>query len=81
LNEEVESCIGSSSRTAQRQKVVSPHRLNRKTKLIFVETIGNPRMDVPDIPAIAEIAHKANIPLLTEALTITLSFAKIASSY
>ncbi|MHC4752044.1 MAG: O-acetylhomoserine aminocarboxypropyltransferase/cysteine synthase family protein [Planctomycetota bacterium] len=40
--------------------------INSKTKLIFVETIGNPRMDVPDIPAIAEIAHKANIPLIVD---------------
>jgi O-acetylhomoserine (thiol)-lyase len=36
------------------------------TKLIFVETIGNPRMDVPDVPAIAEIAHKANVPLIVD---------------
>jgi O-acetylhomoserine (thiol)-lyase len=40
--------------------------INDKTKLIFVETIGNPRMDVPDIPAIAEIAHKANIPFVVD---------------
>ncbi|MBW2220253.1 MAG: O-acetylhomoserine aminocarboxypropyltransferase/cysteine synthase, partial [Deltaproteobacteria bacterium] len=40
--------------------------INDKTKLIFVETIANPRMDVPDIPAIAEIAHKANIPLVVD---------------
>lgn len=40
--------------------------INDKTKLIFVETIGNPKMDVPDIAAIAEIAHKANIPLVVD---------------
>ena len=40
--------------------------LNEKTKLIFIETIGNPRMDVPDMPAIAEIAHKAGIPLIVD---------------
>jgi O-acetylhomoserine (thiol)-lyase len=40
--------------------------INSKTKVIFIETIGNPRMDVPDIPAIAEIAHKANIPLVVD---------------
>ena len=37
-----------------------------KTKLIFVETVGNPRMDVPDIQAIADIAHKANIPFIVD---------------
>ncbi len=40
--------------------------LNSKTKLIFIETIGNPRMDVPDIPSIVEIARKANIPLVVD---------------
>jgi len=40
--------------------------IDDKTKLIFVETIGNPRMDVPDIPAIAKIARKANIPLVVD---------------
>jgi O-acetylhomoserine (thiol)-lyase len=40
--------------------------INDKTKLIFVETIGNPRMDVPDIPAIADIAHQANVPLIVD---------------
>ena len=40
--------------------------LNEKTKLIFIETIGNPRMDVPDMPAIAGIAHKAGIPLIVD---------------
>ena len=40
--------------------------INDRTKLIFIETICNPGMDVPDIPAIADIAHKANIPLLVD---------------
>jgi O-acetylhomoserine (thiol)-lyase len=40
--------------------------INPRTKLIFVETIGNPRMDVPDMRAIGEIAHKANIPLVVD---------------
>ena len=40
--------------------------INDKAKLIFVETVGNPRMDVPDIPAIAQIAHKANIPFIVD---------------
>jgi O-acetylhomoserine (thiol)-lyase len=40
------------------------------TRLIFVETIGNPKMDVPDIAAIASIARRAGIPLLLDA-TVT----------
>ncbi|MHC4511462.1 MAG: aminotransferase class I/II-fold pyridoxal phosphate-dependent enzyme [Planctomycetota bacterium] len=41
-----------------------------KTRLIFVETIGNPRMDVPDIPAISKIACEVNIPLIVDS-TVT----------
>jgi len=36
------------------------------TKLVIGETIGNPGLEVLDIPAIAEIAHKAGIPLLID---------------
>ena len=45
--------------------------INSKTKVIFIETIGNPRMDVPEIPAIAEIARKANIPLVVDSTVTT----------
>lgn len=37
-----------------------------KTKLIFVETIGNPKMDVPDIAALARLAHRHSIPLIVD---------------
>ena len=47
--------------------------VNDRTKLIFVETIGNPQMDVPDIPAIAKIAHQANIPFVVDN-TVTTPF-------
>ena len=40
--------------------------INDRTKLVFVETIGNPRMDVPDIPGIAEITRNAGIPLIVD---------------
>ena len=36
------------------------------TKLIFIETLGNPRSDVVDIEAISKIAHKHNIPLVID---------------
>lgn len=39
---------------------------NEKTRVIFVETIGNPGMDVPDLRALAEIAHRANVPLVVD---------------
>ena len=34
------------------------------TKAIFIETLGNPNSDIPDIDALAEIAHAHNIPLV-----------------
>jgi len=40
--------------------------IDARTKLIFIETIGNPRMDVPDIPAVAAMAHEAGIPLVVD---------------
>jgi O-acetylhomoserine (thiol)-lyase len=36
------------------------------TKLLFGETVGNPGMDVLDIPTVAAIAHEAGLPLLVD---------------
>lgn len=40
--------------------------IDDNTRLLYVETIGNPRVDVPDFEAIAEIAHEAGIPLVVD---------------
>ena len=40
--------------------------INEKTKAIYAETIGNPKLDVPDFEAIADIAHQAGIPLVVD---------------
>ncbi|MDR0963392.1 MAG: aminotransferase class I/II-fold pyridoxal phosphate-dependent enzyme, partial [Clostridium sp.] len=45
-------------------EVESKIRVN--TKLIFVETLGNPRSDVTDIRAIADLAHRHGIPLIVD---------------
>ncbi len=37
-----------------------------KTRAIYTETIGNPKLDVPDFEAISEIAHEAGIPLVVD---------------
>jgi O-acetylhomoserine (thiol)-lyase len=37
-----------------------------ETRLVFGETIGNPGLEVLDIPALAEIAHTAGVPLLID---------------
>jgi O-acetylhomoserine (thiol)-lyase len=40
--------------------------IDEDTRLLFVETIGNPRLDVPDFEALADIAHAAGIPLVVD---------------
>jgi O-acetylhomoserine (thiol)-lyase len=37
-----------------------------RTRALFVETVGNPKLDVPDFSALAEIAHEAGIPLVVD---------------
>jgi len=36
------------------------------TKAVYVETIGNPRLDVPDLRSLADVAHAAGIPLVVD---------------
>lgn len=36
------------------------------TKLVFIETLGNPNSDIPDIDAIAAIAHRHGLPLVID---------------
>jgi O-acetylhomoserine (thiol)-lyase len=40
--------------------------IDGKTKAVYVETIGNPRLDVPDFETIAAIAHKHGVPLIVD---------------
>jgi O-acetylhomoserine (thiol)-lyase len=41
------------------------------TKLFFGETVGNPALDVLDIPTVSAIAHEAGVPLLVDATLTT----------
>jgi O-acetylhomoserine/O-acetylserine sulfhydrylase len=43
------------------EKLIDP-----KTKALYIETIGNPRLNVPDIKAIADVAHRHSIPLIVD---------------
>ncbi|MCR5602552.1 MAG: O-acetylhomoserine aminocarboxypropyltransferase/cysteine synthase [Lachnospiraceae bacterium] len=40
--------------------------IKENTRGIFIETLGNPNSDIPDIDAISEIAHKHGIPLVID---------------
>lgn len=46
------------------EEVKSAVRAN--TKAIYIETLGNPNSDIPDIDALAEIAHANGIPLVID---------------
>jgi O-acetylhomoserine (thiol)-lyase len=37
-----------------------------ETKLLYAETVGNPKLDTLDIAAVADIAHEAGIPLIVD---------------
>ena len=43
------------------EKAIQPN-----TKLVYLETLGNPNSDIPDIDAIAAIAHKHGLPLVID---------------
>ena len=40
--------------------------IDLKTKALYIETIGNPRLNVPDIKKIAKLAHHHSIPLIVD---------------
>ena len=40
--------------------------INEHTRLIFAETIGNPRLDVTDIRKLSELAHSHDLPLIID---------------
>ena len=40
--------------------------IRENTRAVYIETLGNPNSDIPDIDAIAEIAHRHNLPLVVD---------------
>jgi len=45
--------------------------INDQTKLIFAEIIGNPKLDIPDIEGISNLAKEANIPFILDGTSAT----------
>ena len=45
--------------------------IHPSTRLLFGETVGNPGLEVLDIPAVAQIAHDAGVPLLVDSTFTT----------
>ena len=50
---------------------VRQRRSDPNTRLVFGETLGNPGLDVLDIPRVAEVAHAAGLPLLVDSTFTT----------
>jgi O-acetylhomoserine (thiol)-lyase len=50
-----------STRPEAFRKAITP-----KTRALFAETIGNPKLDVPDFEALSKIAHEAGVPLVVD---------------
>jgi O-acetylhomoserine (thiol)-lyase len=40
--------------------------IDETTRAVYVETIGNPKLDVPDFRALADVAHTAGVPLVVD---------------
>lgn len=40
--------------------------IKENTRAIYIETLGNPNSDIPDIDALSELAHKYGIPLVVD---------------
>lgn len=51
--------------------------ITEKTKIIFLESVGNPNMRLPDIKAIAEIANKHNVALIVDNTITPLSISPL----
>lgn len=56
---------------APRDKDAWRAAIRPETRLLFGEAIGNPGLEVLDVPGIAEIAHEAWVPLLVDATLLT----------
>lgn len=59
--------LGIETRFADIDKLQSfKDAITEKTKAVYVETIGNPKIDVADIEGLANIAHEAGVPLIVD---------------
>ena len=62
----IETTFVSPRNVEEFRKAIKPN-----TRLLFGETLGNPGLDVLDIPSVSKIAHEAGVPLLVDATFTT----------
>ena len=59
--------LGRTTRFVDSQDVEAFKRaITEKTRAVYAETIGNPKLDVPDFEAIARVAHAAGVPFIVD---------------
>lgn len=46
-------------------------RITDRTKAVYLETIGNPKLSIPDLAGIAEAAHARGVPVVVDSTTAT----------
>ncbi|MCD8005281.1 MAG: aminotransferase class V-fold PLP-dependent enzyme [Oscillospiraceae bacterium] len=63
---DIRACLAPSSSCADIEPLI-----NEKTRLIFVEAISNPGLEVTDIETLAQLAHSRGLPLLVDSTTAT----------
>ena len=54
--------------------------IDDRTKAIYLETIGNPRYNVPDFEAVTKIAHEKGVPVIVSVIT-SMGFSLKESRY
>lgn len=54
--------------------------IDDKTKLFFVESIGNPRCSIPDLQGLADVAHENHIPFVVSAKRPVMGFVLMLTS-
>lgn len=53
--------------------------IDEKTRAIYIESIGNPKYNIPDFEAIAKVAHEHGIPLIVSSAFLHKSLQKLIS--
>lgn len=49
--------------------------IDENTKAVYIESIGNPKYNIPDFEAIAKVAHDAGVPLVVSSLFLDFWFS------
>jgi O-acetylhomoserine (thiol)-lyase len=64
--------LGITVKFAKPDKLINFEKaISKKTKALFIETIGNPALDFTDVEAVATLAHKHGLPLIVDATFTT----------